>query len=112
MGETATAVSTDYIHFHRPSIGTAEEQEVLDTLRSGWLTTGGKTKAFEADLGECVQRVYDKLFFGNNLPAMTPPGEHYDPTWSDAEIRILCSVIAAGLHLFRSHLGGHARQRA
>ncbi|WP_194818333.1 bifunctional SDR family oxidoreductase/aminotransferase class I/II-fold pyridoxal phosphate-dependent enzyme [Nocardia sp. XZ_19_385] len=30
-----------------PLLGAAEEAEVLDTLRSGWLTTGPKTKRFE-----------------------------------------------------------------
>lgn len=35
------------IPFHEPSIGPEEEREVLDTLRSGWLTTGPKTKRFE-----------------------------------------------------------------
>ncbi|MEV6278708.1 bifunctional SDR family oxidoreductase/aminotransferase class I/II-fold pyridoxal phosphate-dependent enzyme [Nocardia sp. NPDC051832] len=30
-----------------PLIGAAEEAEVLDTLRSGWLTTGPKTQRFE-----------------------------------------------------------------
>jgi dTDP-4-amino-4,6-dideoxygalactose transaminase len=33
--------------FHRPSLGEAEEQAVLDVLRSGWLTTGARTKALE-----------------------------------------------------------------
>jgi dTDP-4-amino-4,6-dideoxygalactose transaminase len=38
-----------YLHFHRPSLGPEEENELLDTLRSGWLTTGPKTKRFEAE---------------------------------------------------------------
>jgi dTDP-4-amino-4,6-dideoxygalactose transaminase len=33
--------------FNRPSIGTAEEEAVLDVLRSGWLTTGPRTRALE-----------------------------------------------------------------
>lgn len=39
----------DFIPFHRPSIGTEEIQEVVDTLRSGWLTTGPRVHRFEAD---------------------------------------------------------------
>ncbi|RJO65825.1 MAG: DegT/DnrJ/EryC1/StrS family aminotransferase [Myxococcales bacterium] len=35
------------VPFYRPSITEAEIAEVLDTLRSGWLTTGPKTKLFE-----------------------------------------------------------------
>ena len=37
------------IPFFRPNIEEAEIQEVVDTLRNGWLTTGPKTKQFEAD---------------------------------------------------------------
>jgi len=39
----------DWLPYHRPSIGEAEIAEVADTLRSGWLTTGAKTRRFEAD---------------------------------------------------------------
>ncbi len=42
------------VAFHRPSIGADEEREVLDTLRSGWITTGPKAKRFEHDFAEYV----------------------------------------------------------
>jgi dTDP-4-amino-4,6-dideoxygalactose transaminase len=42
------------VPFHRPAIGPDEEREVLDTLRSGWLTTGPKTKRFEKDFADYV----------------------------------------------------------
>ncbi len=35
-----------HIPFHRPSIGAEEINEVADTLRSGWLTTGPARGAF------------------------------------------------------------------
>lgn len=34
-------------YFHRPWLGKEEEKEIIDTLRSGWLTTGPKTREFE-----------------------------------------------------------------
>jgi dTDP-4-amino-4,6-dideoxygalactose transaminase len=37
----------EFCHFHRPWLGEEEEREILDTLRSGWLTTGPKTRQFE-----------------------------------------------------------------
>ncbi len=40
---------TDFLSFHRPYIAEEEIQEVLDTLRSGWLTTGPKTEQFEKE---------------------------------------------------------------
>jgi dTDP-4-amino-4,6-dideoxygalactose transaminase len=38
------------IHFMVPDITKREINEVVDTLRSGWLTTGKKTKQFEQDI--------------------------------------------------------------
>jgi len=42
------------IPFHRPAIGPDEEREVIDALRSGWITTGPKAKAFEREFAEYV----------------------------------------------------------
>lgn len=38
-----------WLPYHRPSLGEEEVAEVVDTLRSGWITTGEKTRRFEAD---------------------------------------------------------------
>ncbi len=46
--------------------------------------------------------VYDKLFWGNNLPAMTPKGERYVPQWSPEETRSLAEVLSTGFDLFVS----------
>src|SRR5690606_34300384 len=42
------------VPFFRPHIAEAEIDEVVDTLRSGWLTTGPKVKAFEKKFAETV----------------------------------------------------------
>lgn len=42
------------IPFHRPAIGPDEEREVIDALRSGWITTGPKAKRFELEFAEYV----------------------------------------------------------
>lgn len=36
-----------YLPFHRPLLGKEEEKEVINTLRSGWLSIGPKTEKFE-----------------------------------------------------------------
>jgi dTDP-4-amino-4,6-dideoxygalactose transaminase len=43
-----------FLPYHQPSLGAEEEASVLDTLRSGWITTGPKTKLFETRLAEYV----------------------------------------------------------
>jgi dTDP-4-amino-4,6-dideoxygalactose transaminase len=42
------------VPFFRPSITDAEIDEVVACLRSGWLTTGPRTKRFEADFARAV----------------------------------------------------------
>ena len=42
------------IPFAQPDISDDEINEVLDTLRSGWLTTGPKTKRFEEEFAQYV----------------------------------------------------------
>lgn len=56
---TENAVSVDpvaaiSVPFFRPHVGDDEISEVIATLRSGWLTTGPKVKAFEKQFAEAV----------------------------------------------------------
>jgi dTDP-4-amino-4,6-dideoxygalactose transaminase len=44
------------IPFYKPSIGPEEIDEVVDTLKSGWLTTGPKTKRFESDFAHYLRQ--------------------------------------------------------
>ncbi|GAA1400270.1 DegT/DnrJ/EryC1/StrS family aminotransferase [Kitasatospora putterlickiae] len=44
---SAVADRPPFLPWNRPAIGPEEEQEVLDTLRSGWLTAGPKAVRFE-----------------------------------------------------------------
>ena len=48
----------DRIPFHRPSLGSEEEAAVLRVLRSGWLTTAGEARAFEAEFAAAVGSAY------------------------------------------------------
>jgi dTDP-4-amino-4,6-dideoxygalactose transaminase len=47
--------SDPFIRFALPAIGEEEIAEVVDTLRTGWLTTGPKAKKFEQDLAEFIE---------------------------------------------------------
>jgi dTDP-4-amino-4,6-dideoxygalactose transaminase len=52
--QTAPKVREAHLPFHVPSVEEADIQGVVETLRSGWLTTGPKTKAFENAFAEYV----------------------------------------------------------
>jgi perosamine synthetase len=46
------------IPFFRPNIEQPEIDEVVDTLKNGWLTTGPKTKQFEAEFAKYLQQTH------------------------------------------------------
>ena len=68
----------DFIPFALPDIGEEEVAEVADTLRSGWITTGPKTKLFESNF---------ERFIGSGVEA------------------IAVSSATAGLHLALEAVG-------
>jgi dTDP-4-amino-4,6-dideoxygalactose transaminase len=43
-----------FLPFHQPFIGEEEIAEVIETLKSGWITTGPRTKAFEKKFSEYI----------------------------------------------------------
>jgi dTDP-4-amino-4,6-dideoxygalactose transaminase len=53
---------SNFLPFALPDIGEEEVAEVVSALRSGWVTTGPKTKQFEADFSE---------FLGGNLESIS-----------------------------------------
>lgn len=48
------ATNQDFVPFYVPEIGEEEIRSVIETLRSGWLTTGAKAKRFEEDFAGYV----------------------------------------------------------
>ena len=63
-------------------------------------TIGGN---FDADQKK-TQKIYNKLFWGNNLPAVTPEGEHFEPIWTKRELKIMREVLGEGLSLFKEKI--------
>ena len=49
-------------------------------------------------------KIYDKLFWGNNLPSVTPAGQSYHPAWTKRELTIIRETLASGLLLFRQSI--------
>ena len=48
------SASGEFLPFALPDIGEEEINEVVATLRSGWVTTGPKTKQFEAQFADFI----------------------------------------------------------
>jgi hypothetical protein len=88
------------------------DPEAIDCIMmlNAWNMFGDIAATFSCKLleprGACA--VYDKLFWGNNLPTMTPLGEHYVPAWSHEEADVLAVVCVAGLSLLRRAISSPA----
>src|SRR5258705_2497366 len=54
MPSPSISTISSSVPFFRPSINDAEIKEFVDTLRSGWLTSGPKVKRFETEFAEAV----------------------------------------------------------
>src|SRR6185437_13067389 len=48
------AERTSFLPFSRPTIGDAEIAEVIDCMRSGWITTGPRVERFTSDFAAYV----------------------------------------------------------
>ncbi len=47
-------MENEFLPFHRPALDDDEEREIIEVLRSGWLTTGSRAKKFEKDFAEYI----------------------------------------------------------
>jgi hypothetical protein len=84
--------------------GDAEDCELTINVWNLFTDVAATVEASLDDRDEETNHVYDKLFYGLNLPAVTPPGEHFEPAWGEDELILLCSVLELGLSLFRRHV--------
>lgn len=51
---TAAIPRVSFLPFHRPQIAESDIDAVVEVLRSGWLTTGPRARAFENEFAKCV----------------------------------------------------------
>ncbi|HQU86400.1 MAG TPA: hypothetical protein PKY59_24940 [Pyrinomonadaceae bacterium] len=51
-----------------------------------------------------TEKIYEKLFLGNNLPVITPQGKFYKPSWNKKELEIIRKVLLHGIEIFSNNL--------
>jgi hypothetical protein len=44
--------------------------------------------------------IYERIFWGCNIPAMTPEGESFTPTWTKKELKIIRETLKLGFQMF------------
>ena len=84
----------------QPSAATLDCVSLLDAWNLFADVAASAQVPFDSDR-QATEKIYDKLFYGNNLPSVTPPGRRYVPLWTDAEIELIRTTLAQGLAVFR-----------
>jgi hypothetical protein len=51
-----------------------------------------------------ADKVYAKLLYANNLPALTPQGTRYEPIWLEEELSLLSRIFQTGLAELRARI--------
>lgn len=79
-----------------------------ETLNNGWnlledmLRTIDALENSELYQNKQLKKMYGKLFYGCNLPAITPNNKTYHPIWLDSEISILKRAIDNAFVILRN----------
>jgi hypothetical protein len=76
---------------------------VMGAWNISWDFANGTRAVFDQRSVE-HDAVYDKIFFGCNLPAVTPPGEHFVPEWDEEELDLLRRTVNQGVSLIRASI--------
>ena len=53
---------------------------------------------------DATEDIYDKVFWAQNLPSVTPPNQRHTPVWSSSELSVLSDLMARGIQLVRRSL--------
>jgi hypothetical protein len=56
------------------------------------------------DFSDDERHVHGKLFWGCNVPAVTPPSEHFVPEWHEDQIRTLTNALNGALQRARDSI--------
>lgn len=88
----------------RPSVTTVRCEEFLNAwnLFTDVQSTLNERNMHHEDTR--YSKIYQKLFWGCNLPAVTPAGRSYEPIWSRKEVKQIQEVLSEGMCQLRSLL--------
>ncbi len=53
---------------------------------------------------EVTNNLYNRIFWGCNIPAVTPEGESFTPTWTKKELKIIRETLNFGFEMFREKI--------
>jgi hypothetical protein len=88
-----------------PAAGSIEPTAFLNAWNMLEDAHGSRLDAHLDDISsQRAGKIYDKLFFANNLPAVKPRGASYEPIWLEDEIELLSRIYRFGLAELRASI--------
>ena len=88
-----------------PASGSIEPTAFLNAWNMLEDVHGSRLDAHFHDISsQRAGKIYDKLFFANNLPVVTPRGASYEPIWSEDEVELLSRIYRFGLAELRASI--------
>jgi hypothetical protein len=88
-------------------LGLPPTDEICARLLNAWNLYGDVARSVGCSLddrGPATDTCYDKLFYGNNLESITPPGARYRPAFSAEEKDAVREVLNRGRIILAGHL--------
>lgn len=55
---------------------------------------------FDSDR-KLTKKIYNKIFWGCNISAVTPEGKSYEPIWTKKELKIIHETLSFGFQMFK-----------
>jgi hypothetical protein len=86
----------------------SSSRKTCSVLLAGWnfIEDMGRTFNLKNDMkrlrSKRMDKAYEKIFYGCNLPSVTPNGKSYSPLWINQEIAVLRAEFRTIWELFRS----------
>lgn len=80
----------------REVLGFTMSRDEIEVVINAWNSLDDLTKSLGVPLGfrgTLANRAYDKLFWGLNLPSVTPPGKWFTPGWWPGELGKIDQVL-------------------
>jgi hypothetical protein len=53
---------------------------------------------------DLTNNIYNKIFWGCNIPVITPEGKSFTPTWTKKELKIIRDKFTRGFQMFRENI--------
>ena len=87
------------------------DMQILDcnVIITCWNILSDMAKSIDCDFlgdskSEEIQNIYDKLFYGCNLPSLKKSGEDFLPKWADDEKNLIKKVLKNGFEVLQRAL--------